>query len=119
MKREHWLYVIAFGSGVVVWMLVSAFSGRREAWDSGLYFSFGIPALCVTAGMLGFVEPARPWRWGMVPFVGQAVWMTMSQEVGNLLPLGLIVFGVLSIPFIVSAKLGAAIAKRNGYVPPS
>jgi len=114
MKKHHWLYGIAFVSGMAVWILVCSYSGRREAWDSGLYFTVGIPVICLVAGVLGYVEPERPWRWGITPLIGQAVWMLVSQGVGNLLPLGLVVFGVFSTPSILTAIVGAAIVKRNG-----
>jgi hypothetical protein len=38
MKKDSWLYGAAFVSGIVVWILVSSFSGKREAWDSELYW---------------------------------------------------------------------------------
>lgn len=112
MKKDSWLYGAAFVSGIVVWILVSSFSGKREPWDSDLYFTFGIPALCLVAGILGYVEPDRPWRWGIVPLFGQGVWMLISQGFGNLFPLGLLVLGLFSVPSIVTAKFGAAVAKR-------
>jgi hypothetical protein len=34
--------------------------------------------------------------------------------VGNLLPLGVIVLGLFAVPSIVTARLGAAIARRMG-----
>jgi hypothetical protein len=56
---------------------------------------------------LGFVEADRPWRWGIAPLVGQFSWMLFTQGPGNLLPLGLVVFGVLSVPSIMTARIGA------------
>ena len=44
--------------------------------------------------------------------VGQFVWMLLSLGPGNLLPLGVIVFGVLSIPPIIAARVGAFIARK-------
>jgi hypothetical protein len=114
MKKEQWLYGTAFVSGILVWMLVSSASGKREAWDSELYFTFGIPVLCLVACVLGFAEPERSWRWGIVPFSGQCAWMLLTQGVGNLLPLGVIVLGLFAVPSIVTARLGAAIARRMG-----
>jgi len=111
MKKDHWLYGTALFSGILVWILVSSYSGRREAWDSALYFTFGIPALCLVAGVLGFVEPKKPWRWGIVPFLGQAIAMFTAQGFGNLWPLGMVAFGIFSIPSLITAKVGAAIAK--------
>jgi hypothetical protein len=112
MKKDSWLYVAAFVAGVVVWILVSFYSGKREAWDSDLYFTVGIPALCLVAGILGYVEPHRSWRWGIVPLFGQGVWMLVSQGFGNLFPLGLLVLGLFALPSIVTAKVGAAISIR-------
>jgi hypothetical protein len=62
VKKEHWLYGIAVAVGVVVWVVVSEVSGRREAWDSPLYFSVGIPVLYVLTACLAYVEPDRSWR---------------------------------------------------------
>lgn len=107
MKKEHWLYGVAIVSGIVVWILVSKFSHRREAWDSQWYFLVGMPVVCVVSACLAFFEPSRPWRWGVVPLAAQAVWMIVTQGPGNLLPLGLIVFGVLAIPSLVTAQIGA------------
>jgi hypothetical protein len=62
----------------------------------------------------GFFRPEKPWRWGIAPFVGQLVWM-LAQGAGNLLPLGVVMFGILSLPAIAAAKFGARIAlKRAG-----
>jgi hypothetical protein len=113
MKRDNWLYIVAILGGAAIWISVAAASGRREAWDSGLYFSVGIPAVCFLSMALAFFEPRRPWRWGVLPIVGQFAWMLLSQGLGNLLPLGIIVFGVLSLPSIVAALVGASIATRK------
>lgn len=114
MKRDHWLYLLAAACGAVIWMHIAAASGRREAWDSGLYFSVGIPAVCLVSMAFGFVAPDRSWRWGVLPLVGQFVWMLLSQGPGNLLPLGMVVFGVLSVPSIMTARLGRFIATKAG-----
>jgi hypothetical protein len=62
--------------------------------------------------VLGFFEPSRPWRWGAAPLAGQFFWMLVTQGPGNLLPLGVIVFGVLAIPSILTASLGAFLGKK-------
>lgn len=116
MKRLPILYGTAFAAGMLVWVLITMFSGRREAWDSEMYFSFGIPVLCLAAAVLGFLEPQQPWRWGLTPMLGQAVWMFSSQGVGNLWPLGLAAFGMCAIPLIVTARIGAGLSKRFSHV---
>ena len=113
MKREHWLLIIAFVGGAAIWIGISAATGRREAWDSGIYFSLGMPLACLLAFVLGIVEPARSWRWGVAPFAGQFLAMLLTQGVGNLLPLGVLVFAVLAIPAVIAARVGAAVARRR------
>lgn len=88
-------------------------SGQHEAWDSPFYVWFGIPSLCLLAGTLGFLEPHHAWRWGFLPFLAQAAWMFGTQEVGNLWPLGLAAFGVLALPSIVAARIGATLKLRR------
>jgi hypothetical protein len=112
VKREHGLYLLAAAGGAAVWMFVASASGRREAWDSEVYFSVGMPVVCAIAMIFGFLAPSRPWRWGVAPLVGQFVWMLFEEGPGNLLPLGVIVFGILSVPSIVTASIGAWIATR-------
>jgi hypothetical protein len=114
MRRAHWLYLIATLWGAAIWILVVLASGRNEAWDSGLYFSAGIPAVCLLSLALGFIEPHRSWRWGVLPFVGQFASMLLMQGPGNLLPLGIVAFAVLSIPAVVAARVGAWIATKWG-----
>ena len=112
MKKDTWFYLVAIASGVLTWIIVSAISGRAEAWDSGLYYSVGMPAVCIVAMAQGFFEPKQAWRWGAIPLAGQFIWMLLSQGPGNLLPLGIVVFGVLSVPSIVAARIGALAAIR-------
>lgn len=112
MKKDSWLYLVAIVCGVLVWALVSAVSGKREAWDSGLYFSVGMPIVCVVSAALGFFEPSRSWRWGVTPLAGQFLWMLLTQGVGNLLPLGVVV-GILSVPSIITARIGASFGNKR------
>lgn len=113
MKREHWIYTVALLSGMFIWGAISIISGRTEAWDSGLYMSFGIPILCMVAGTLGFVEPHHYWRWGIATVPGQALWLFASQGLGNLWPLALVAFVVFSIPPILADRFGAFVKKRR------
>jgi hypothetical protein len=113
MKKEYWLYGLAVVTGILVWVAVSNATGRREAWDSQWYFLISVPVVCVVSAALGFVEPSRPWRWGVAPLVGQFSWMLFTQGPGNLLPLGVVVFGVLSVPSIITARIGAFFGNKR------
>ncbi len=101
---------MAFGAGV--WILIMKVSGEKhEAWDSSLYFSAGIPMMCVISLLFGYLKPERAWRWGVMPIVGQCLWLLISQRIGNMLPLGLIFFAILTIPGIIAAHIGAFLAR--------
>ena len=112
MKRDHWLYVAAAIGGAAVWIAITATTGRREAWDSDVYFTLGIPAVCLLSLVLGFIEPTRPWRWGVIPQLGQLACMLVMQGVGSMLPMGVIMLGILSIPSVITAWIGA-LARRS------
>ena len=62
--------------------------------------------------LLGAAEPRRAWRWGVAPLAGQFATMLVSQGIGNLLPLGVIVFAILSIPSVFAARFGAYARRR-------
>jgi len=113
VKREHGLLLAAVAAGATIWILISVGTGRREAWDSGIYFTLGMPAACLLSFVLGVVEPVRSWRWGLAPFAGQFLSLLIMQGVGNLLPLGVIVFAILSIPAVITARIGAALGTRS------
>jgi hypothetical protein len=112
MNKDAWLYAIALAVGAAVWVVVSLSTGRSEAWDSAAYFSLGVPSVCVASALLGVVQPFRSWRWGVTPLIGQLAALLVTQGVGNLLPLGVIVFAVLAVPSVLTARAGAFI-RRN------
>ena len=106
--------VLSFAFGAAVWAIIVHASGKREAWDSGLYFRMGLPVCYAVSGIFGFVEPHHSWRWGVLPFVGQFAWMLVSAGVGSLMPLGAIAMGVFALPGVLLAIVGAALAGRRG-----
>jgi hypothetical protein len=108
--------VIAAAAGMLLWFAGAELTGRREAWDSGLYWSLFYPLALAACGLLGYFFPDRPWRWALTLFFAQCLAMGLRNgEIGNLLPLGLIVFGVLSLPGIAVAKLGAKMKGRTAH----
>jgi hypothetical protein len=105
--------VIAAAAGMALWFACAELTGRREAWDSGLYWSLFYPLALAACGLLGYSFPDRPWRWALALFLAQCLAMGIRNgEIGNLFPLGLIVFGVLALPGIAVAKLGARMKGR-------
>jgi hypothetical protein len=106
-------YALAVIAGVTLWAVGSAVSDRREAWDSGSYWTLFYPAAIISCSLLGYLFPDRPWRWCIALFAAQfATMAVLAGAVGNLAPLGLILFGVLALPAI-SAAMVAARSKRS------
>jgi hypothetical protein len=88
-------------------------SGRREAWDSSLYWGVAYPLSIALAAVLGYRVPDRPWRWGLAVMLAQAVALAASGSDFGLLPLGLVLFAVLSLPAIALARAAARIRLRG------
>jgi hypothetical protein len=98
-------YAVAVAAGVALWLAASAITGRREAWDAGLYWTLFYPLSLVACALLGYRFPERPWRWALGLFFGECLAMGLRNgELGNLFPLGLVVFGVLSLPGVFVAR---------------
>jgi len=106
-------YSIAIVGGLLLMFAAVEVSGRREAWDSGIYWAVFYPISIVACGVLGYLFSERAWRWAPAFFLGQCVAMLLRNgELGNLFPLGLILFGILSLPGVAVAKLGAKLKGR-------
>ena len=106
-------FAIAIIAGAVLWFAGAAMTDRREAWDSGLYWSLFYPLAIGACGLLGCLYPERSWRWAVALFAAQFVAMALrSGEIGNLASLGLIMFGILALPGVFAALIAARL-KRN------
>jgi peptidoglycan/LPS O-acetylase OafA/YrhL len=110
---------IAAVAGMVLWISASFISGKKEAWDAGVYWTVAYPVAIVLSGLLGLFYPKGAWRWPLALFVFQFVGMVVrSGELGNLWPLGLLLFVVLSVPGILAAMgatwLRARFAREDG-----
>jgi hypothetical protein len=107
--------VIAVIVGALLWVLAAVLDGRREAWDSSLYWSVAYPLALVATGCIAFVFPDRPWRWAVALFGAQFVAMCVRNgELGNLWPLGLAMFAILATPAAVVATVASRLRSRSG-----
>jgi hypothetical protein len=112
-----WAYALATIAGVLLWLGTTALSGRREAWESSLYWTATYPLAVAVASALGYLAAERPWRWGLVIMLAQAVTLAAASSSFGLLPLGLVMFAVLAVPPMVVARLAAGLRTRSGQVP--
>jgi len=96
-----------------LWLGTTVISGKKEAWDSTLYWAAAYPLAVVLAGGLGYWVPEKPWRWGLTVMLVQAVVLALASSSFGLLPLGLILFSFLAIPPIGFAQLTAKLRLRT------
>jgi hypothetical protein len=112
-RSIHYLYYVAAAGGALLWLVTMAISGRNEAWDSPLYWSVAYPLCLLLAGVMGYVEPVRPWRFALAVMLVQPVVMVFTAGGGlSLLPLGVIMFGILALPAIIVARISAWLRLR-------
>jgi hypothetical protein len=60
-------FAASAAAGLLVCLAISLATGRKEAWDSEVYFSVGIPVMCVLIFAVGHRFPELPWRWTLSP----------------------------------------------------
>jgi len=104
----------AIAAGMATWFAASIIAGRREAWDAGVYWVAFYPIAILLCGLLGYYFPDRPWRWALALFLAQFVAMAIRNgEIGNLSPIGLIVFAVLALPGIAAARFASGMKRKR------
>jgi hypothetical protein len=113
------LSVAAILIGVVAWEAAVPAGTRKEAWDLPVYWQIAYPMMVAGSFVLGILGPSHPVRWGLLVGLGQGVWSlivtSLQKGISNLLPLGLIMFAILSVPCIAAAWLGAWLGRRLGF----
>ncbi len=115
MFQPVWASIVTLAAGAAAWIAVAMFGGRREAWDSELYFA-ALPVIGLLAGVVSYFVPERFWRWAFFPFAAQAIVM-FGQGIyagagAGLLPLGLIVFAIVGAFCTIPAAIGAAAGRK-------
>ncbi|MBY0268443.1 MAG: hypothetical protein K2X06_01060 [Burkholderiales bacterium] len=106
-------YAVSFIAGLAICLFITVTSGRREAWDAPIYFSIGIPAMCVVIFVLAYFFPQRAWRWVLSMALGQSLAMVLGGGSASLWPLAIIAMTVVSIPQFIVAMIASSIAKKR------
>jgi hypothetical protein len=103
--RFAWL--VTSISGLLFWSMAVVASGRREPWDSDAYWTLYLPLAVLLAFAFGMLFPDRAWRWALVVIFMQLPVMLAGGSGMGLLPLGIVLLLILSLPAILAAMLGA------------
>jgi hypothetical protein len=108
------LLCVALSGGALLWLGTAAVSGRREAWDSPLYWSAAYPLCIALAAVLAYFGPERPGRWSLAIMLVQPIAMALGSGGDfGLLPLGLLLFAILALPPFAAAKVAASVRTRG------
>lgn len=99
--------VLAALTGVLLEVVVELVTGRREAWDSPVFWTSGLPAAIIASFGIGLLAKGRAWLATLAVAPGQFAAMTIrAGEVGSLWPLGLALSAILSAPFVAASFAG-------------
>jgi hypothetical protein len=105
---------LAATAGLVVWLAIGFIAGRREAWDSNLYFAVGIPVMCVIAFAIAYRFPRRAWLLAIAIAFGQSVGLLFSGGSLSLWPLTIVAMTVLSLPQLAAAIVAGRLSPARG-----
>lgn len=100
-------YIAAALAGLITCLAVALATGRREAWDAGVYYSIGIPAMVVLIFVIAWVFPERPWRWTLAMAVGQSLSAFLQGSSLSLFPIAIVFMIVVSVPQFIAGYIGA------------
>ena len=101
-------------TGVVLEVGIHLLSGRREAWDSELYWTLGLPIAGLVCLAIGFFSARGNWIWSAIIVPSQVLTMMVrSGEIGNLWPLTVVFSTILSAPFVIASFVGARFRPRR------
>jgi hypothetical protein len=112
-RNDYFPYATAFLSGLVVCLAITIATGRTEAWDSGVYFSAGIPVMCMLIFAISYLFPTRAWRWTLSMAAGQSAALALGGGSLSLWPLFIIAMSICSIPQFITGYLASKLARRR------
>ena len=96
--------------GVGVWVGIGAWGGAREPWDGPLYWTVGFPVMASCAFLIALFAPQKPWRWGGMMMLAQAICgFAQAFPDINLWPLSLVMHFFLSLPLVAAAYFGSLV----------
>ena len=114
MLERRGVVILAVITGVVMELGIQAASGRREAWDSPLYWTVGMPMAGAIAFALGMLARSRDWLLAFLIVPTQVTTMMVkSGEIGGLWPLAMLLAAIFSLPFVAVAFVGSLFRTKN------
>jgi hypothetical protein len=100
-------FALSLFAGLLLWSLTAFLSHRREPWDAESYWTIAYPLATLLSAGMAALYPSRPWRWAATIIFSQLAVMLASGSDFSLLPLGLVLLALLSLPAIAAALVAA------------
>lgn len=100
-------------AGLLLWSLAATLSGGREPWDVGAFWILYWPTAIALSFGFGALFPARGWLWSFVIMAMMLPVMAWNGSGLSLLPLGIVLLAVLSLPGSLAGRLGAWLRRRS------
>ena len=111
-RAEYGAYAASALCGLGVCLAISLATGRKEAWDSSLYFCAGIPVMVLLVFAISYFFPRSAWRWTVSMAVGQSVAMLFSGNSLSLWPLSIIAMTIYSLPQFAAGYVAGRLSRR-------
>jgi hypothetical protein len=108
MLTRRSVIALSVVTGIGLELGIYMLSGRREAWDSALYWTLGLPVVAVLSVAIGLASERSDWVWTFLIVPSQVTTMMVrSGEIGYLWPLTAVLSSILSAPFVAAAFVGS------------
>ena len=113
LNHQYIPYVASALAGLGVCLAITIVTGRKEAWDSGVYFFVGIPIMCALIFVISYRFPTHAWRWTLSMAVGQSLAIASAAGSLNLWPLSIVAMTVVSIPQFITGFVASLLSTRK------
>jgi hypothetical protein len=108
MLKRRAIIALCVVAGVGLELGIHVLTGRREAWDSALYWTLGLPLVAAVSVAIGLASERSDWLWTFLIVPSQVTTMMVrSGEIGSLWPLAAALSAILSAPFVAAAFVGS------------
>ena len=106
---------IALGLGATVWTVFKSIAHSQDPTELLSYWQIGYPISILLSGAMGIFFSDRPWRWGVhIIWVQFVMGLITTKSDLNLLPPGILLYMLLTVPCIVSGYIGAWVSRVWG-----
>lgn len=103
---------ISLGIGTTVWMVFKGIAPSQDPTELLSYWQIGYPISILLSGVMGIFFPDRPWRWAVnIIWIQFVMGLITTKSDLNLLPPGIFLYMLLTVPCIISGYIGAWVSR--------